>query len=1215
MKRLSVVGGDRSGTLGLVRASMAVIFLLGLACACVAGTVWTSAPPESCPFQQSESILGVSFTGVHKNYATADTWYLTWAADDKMYSPFADGTVGSMTSICWREDAKPGYASVVGSDPMNLTVSPVGLLSVSAFPYGGRYPCGSLVYNGVWYYGTYCVMNENGSNLSDLTINGVRINWGVLGPFMGFEVCTNLANAGSSSAWTPSPHTGSSPLFPEPILKGKALKIGAPHFVDFGKNMQYSPDGKAYLVAHGARDDDPLPRIANLSWITSDQIYLLRVTPTPQNINDPSKYEFFGGYDDMGDPVWTSDFSAVQPLVDWNNNCGCVTMTYDAPLGKYLMCITDGWPTSQTMDTYILESYKITGPWKLATYMAKFGEQGYFVNFPSKFIGADGRSVWLCYSANFAGGSPDPVGSGYGMVLQQVQLLAPTAQAPDMDVTGRGRIIPLGAAPVALNGTDFGSWSIGAVVDHTFSVANTGSALLNLTGSPRVSISGPNASDFSVATDPAASVAVGGASRFVVRFAPSGLGLRTATISIASNDDDKSPYEVAVQGTGLTPVPEIDVSGNGISIANGDTTPRASDGTDFGAVDANGGTATFTYTLSNVGYAGMSLSGSPLVAVTGANAADFTVTAQPDPSIPARGATTFVVRFKPSAVGMRTATLSIVSDDSRKSPFEFGIRGLGVVAVPLIVVTGNGTVIPDGDRSPNLPDGTDFGVIGSSGGTIDRTFNIGNVGYAGLNLTGSPKVSISGDNASDFSVTAQPSSQIGIGGGASFTVRFNPTALGLRTAIVSIASDDASRNPYDFAIRGAKLPTDSLALWLKGDAGVTKDGTGFVSAWTDQAAPAGSLKVVQSNPAYQPSFSSGLSNGLPGVTFAGNTYDLATSATLLGGTTPFTVFSVFRITSLPGTNYQYVWWDGVDLPWLGYGVYVSAAGRLRTSWGGSTSVLTLTNSAALNTWYRTCSRYASGLHDAWLNGTFIGYNTPTQSSLSSGFAVGNCAVSSAYQALCGDVGEILVYGKKLTDAELQSVDAYLAGRWQPILPVSKDRIADLASLGDGALVSITSPKVVTAASGTFADGSCYIEELDRSCGIRVTGATLDMSENVTVTGMISTDATGERSLNITSVDGRSPGTDIGALGMANKAVTPKGLLVTVWGKVTERSTSYFALDDGSGSPIRVQTSGLSTPLTAIPDVSQFVAVTGPVGLMAPGTPVVRVRAAADIRAY
>jgi hypothetical protein len=220
-------------------------------------------------------------------------------------------------------------------------------------------------------------------------------------------------------------------MFPEPLRQGKAVKIGAPHFVDFGRNLQHSPDGKAYLVAHGATDDDPKPRVANLSWITGDQIYLIRVTPTVANINDPSSYEFFGGHDAGGKPVWTRRFAAMKPLLEWNNHCGCVTMTYLAPLKKYLLCITDGWPTAKTMDTYLLESDQLTGPWKLVTYLAKFGEQGFFANVPSRFVGPDGRTAWLCYSANFAGGRSDPVGSQPGLSLQRIRLLGPNPRSPN----------------------------------------------------------------------------------------------------------------------------------------------------------------------------------------------------------------------------------------------------------------------------------------------------------------------------------------------------------------------------------------------------------------------------------------------------------------------------------------------------------------------------------------------------------------------------------------------------------------------------------------------------------------------------------------------------------------------------------------------------------------------------------------------------------------
>jgi len=93
------------------------------------------------------------------------------------------------------------------------------------------------------------------------------------------------------------------------------------------------------------------------------------------------------------------------------------------------MCITDGWPTTRSMNTYILESDHITGPWKMVTFMKDFGPQAYFVNIPSKFISDDGHTAWLCYSANFAYGRKNPKfegfppGSQYKLCLQEIKLL------------------------------------------------------------------------------------------------------------------------------------------------------------------------------------------------------------------------------------------------------------------------------------------------------------------------------------------------------------------------------------------------------------------------------------------------------------------------------------------------------------------------------------------------------------------------------------------------------------------------------------------------------------------------------------------------------------------------------------------------------------------------------------------------------------------------
>jgi hypothetical protein len=379
---------------------------------------WPSSPPDPCPFPQSADISGVAFTGRHITYTPADTWYPSWAADGELYSPFTDGTVGTWAVGSLGVLAVTGQAKIVGEDPLGLEVIPLGSEFGSPLPYGGRYPCGTLVKDGIWYYGTYCL---------DETNRG--LNWDVLGPFVGFRISRDLG-----LTWEDTPHTPAKPIFGESGKNNSKVKIGAPHFVDFGRDMEHSPDGYAYLVGHGATSSH-----ADLSWGSGDEIYLIRVKPTPETINDPKAYEFFAGLNASGEARWSKNFDEIRPIIDWREHCGLVTMTYNAPLQRYLMWVTDCWPTISTMDTYLLEADSIVGPWRMVTYMKEFGPQAYFVNLPSKFISKDGRTAWLCYAANFTDwakeehkvleelgspGAPNPPGSRYGMCLQELELLS-----------------------------------------------------------------------------------------------------------------------------------------------------------------------------------------------------------------------------------------------------------------------------------------------------------------------------------------------------------------------------------------------------------------------------------------------------------------------------------------------------------------------------------------------------------------------------------------------------------------------------------------------------------------------------------------------------------------------------------------------------------------------------------------------------------------------
>ncbi len=89
---------------------------------------------------------------------------------------------------------------------------------------------------------------------------------------------------------------------------------------------------------------------------------------------------------------------------------------------------------------------------------------------------------------------------------------------------------------------------VGAVTERTFTIRNSGSIGLSGLG---ITIDGPDAGDFVVTAGPPASVAPNSTGTFTVRFSPSGVGEKTATLHLASNDADESPFDIPLVGTGI----------------------------------------------------------------------------------------------------------------------------------------------------------------------------------------------------------------------------------------------------------------------------------------------------------------------------------------------------------------------------------------------------------------------------------------------------------------------------------------------------------------------------------------------------------------------------------------------------------------------------------------------------------------------------------------
>jgi subtilisin-like proprotein convertase family protein len=369
------------------------------------------------------------------------------------------------------------------------------------------------------------------------------------------------------------------------------------------------------------------------------------------------------------------------------------------------------------------------------------------------------------------------------------------------DVTGTG-VTPAPEMNVVQGVTNIadgsGSYSFGSINQGasssaiTFTVENTGSAALALSGTPKVAITG-HTGDFSIVqTSTAASVAAAGSTTFTITFSPTTTGTRTANISIANDDANENPYDFSVTGTGITP--EMNVREGSTNIASGGSY-------DFGSIATSTSTGAITFTIENTGTAALALSGTPKVAISGVDAADFiivqtgTAASVSGPS----GTTTFTIEFNPTTGSSKTAQISIANNDLNENPYTINLTGTGLTSAPEINVKQSTNDLISGSGTYG------FGSLATGASSSAITFTVENLGNANLSLSGTPRVSISG-NTADFTIDQTITlATVAASSNTTFTITFNPTVAGARSATISIDNNDNDENPYTFTVTGTGL--------------------------------------------------------------------------------------------------------------------------------------------------------------------------------------------------------------------------------------------------------------------------------------------------------------------------------------------------------------------------------------------------------------------------
>jgi hypothetical protein len=326
--------------------------------------------------------------------------------------------------------------------------------------------------------------------------------------------------------------------------------------------------------------------------------------------------------------------------------------------------------------------------------------------------------------------------------------------------------------------------------------------------------------------------------------------------------------------------------------------------------------------------------------------------------------------------------------------------------------------------------------------TAAKTLSLSNGGTGYLTISG---ISVVGLNSADFALTSSCGAALGAGAVCSVDTVFTPSTLGLESAYLSI-SDNSSGAPHTIALNGTgigpevvsppppspSLPTDlpkGQILWLANDARVMTVGSS-VSLWRDQSGNGND--AAQTNVANQPHVVPG-NNGLTALHFDGKTSFMSIASLPIAGLTGMTVFVVSASTE-----------DKLD---AGYGSYALLSWPETASWGetffGSYETSShfrfgTTQSGNENTFRMPFSRTQSFGLSEWMHTTgsdSMWFNALSVASYSGKWQTISGVTSSAVLGsdqktyYCGDVSEIIVYKRSLSNTERQMVERYLMKKY------------------------------------------------------------------------------------------------------------------------------------------------------------------------------------------
>jgi hypothetical protein len=333
----------------------------------------------------------------------------------------------------------------------------------------------------------------------------------------------------------------------------------------------------------------------------------------------------------------------------------------------------------------------------------------------------------------------------------------------------------------------------------------------------------------------------------------------------------------------------------------------------------------------------------------------------------------------------------------------------------------------------------------------------------GVQSTVQTTFSITGDPGASFYYTTN---------GANPTTSSTPYALPVSIGSTATIKAIADLSGVSSTVTTANIQSDpdtlpvprtSLQLWLKGDFGTVLSGSN-ITQWSDLSGVAPSNNATQATSASQATLVSSALNGYPSASFNGTSRNYALVNQFTDLTTGFSIFAVIKpvgtatktlfATSNAGPS------NLVSLETVNTQVRLNAYNATTAS-----NVITPTSSITVGKFQ---------LVDAVHNGAASASISVNGESKISGTVQNLVNVSRTQNVLGanntvstfwnGEVAELLVYGRAVTETERKNIQAYLFNRYQ--LTTATATAAPVFSIGTSTLTEPTEVAIAVPYNGT-----------------------------------------------------------------------------------------------------------------------------------------------------